>query len=109
MQEEATNDDSVALEPCSIANSIIEADLKIAVEQQTITELRIMEIRGGFYVTLKFKWSGNKIWYLSTRRDRATPRVFISLTRLNDFLRDSVPTGEVLLLRNQAMPPPGDA
>lgn len=79
----------------SITENIIEA----AQKQKFITDLAINEIEGGFYITVKFTWSGEKKWYLTTRRDRDCPRIFKSLSRLNEYLKEKVYTNELKIVR----------
>lgn len=93
--------------PCSPANSILEGDLELAVQQQTLTRLTIAETADGYYIVAKLKWAGNKDCYLTTRRERDQPRLFKDLKRLNDHLRIAYPTDRVEILRNQQLPPQG--
>lgn len=94
--------------PCSPANSILEGDLELAVQQQTLKKLTIAETPDGFYVVAQLKWAGNKEWYLTTRRERDQPRLFKDLKRLNDHLKADYPTDSVEILRNQELPPQGE-
>lgn len=94
--------------PCSPANSILEGDLELAVQQQTLKKLTIAETPDGFYVVAQLKWAGNKEWYLTTRRERDQPRLFKDLKRLNDHLKMAYPTDSVEILRNQQLPPQGE-
>lgn len=94
--------------PCSPANSILEGDLELAVQQQTLKKLTIAETPDGFYVVAQLKWAGNKEWYLTTRREREQPRLFKDLKRLNDHLKTAYPTDSVEILRNQQLPPQGE-
>lgn len=96
-----TND----LPPCGPANSLLESDLELAIQQQTLLKLTISETDAGFYVVVHLKWDEQKKWYLTTRRDRHTPRVFKDLNRLNENLKEFFPTEHVELLRNQKLPP----
>lgn len=97
------------LTPCGPSNSVLEGDLELAVQQQTLTKLSIAETSEGFYVVARLRWADDKDWYLTTRRERTRPRLFKDLSRLNDFLRESYPTEAVELLRNQPLPEPGDS
>jgi hypothetical protein len=99
----------MTLTPCSPANSVLEGDLELAVQQDTLTKLSIAETPDGFFVIARLRWADNKDWYLTTRRERTRPRLFKDLNRLNDFLRESYPTDSVELLRNQQLPQPGEA
>ncbi len=91
--------------PCSPANTILEGDLELAVQQQTLKILTIAETSDGFYVVAQLKWAANKEWYVTTRRHREQPRIFKDLTRLNELLRTAYPTDSVDILRNQQLPP----
>jgi uncharacterized protein with von Willebrand factor type A (vWA) domain len=95
--------------PCSPANSILEGDLELAVQQQTLKKLVVAETPEGFYVVAQLKWAGNKEWYLTTRRERTKPRLFKDLKRLNDQLKAAYPTDSVEILRNQVVPEQGKA
>lgn len=94
--------------PCSPANSILEGDLELAVQQQTLKKLVVAETPEGFYVVAQLKWAGNKEWYLTTRRERTKPRLFKDLKRLNDHLKEAYPTDSVEILRNQEVPEQGE-
>lgn len=98
------------LSACSPENSILEGDLELAVLQETIDQIQVMETPVGFYVVVLLKWAEGKQWYLTTRRDRHTPKVFKDLKRLNDHLRELYPTDSFVLFRNMELPPqPQDA
>ena len=86
---------------CSPANSVLEGDLEIAVQKQTLKKLVIAETPEGFYVIVQFKWAGHKEWYLTTRRERNKPRLFKDLKRLNTHLKVFYPTDSVEIIRNQ--------
>lgn len=90
--------------PCSSENSILEGDLELAVLQKTLEKLKIMETPEGFFVVVNLKWAKGKDWYLTTRRERNTPKLFKDLKRLNDHLREAYPTEVVELYRNQQVP-----
>lgn len=92
--------------PCSPANSVLEGDLELAVQQQTLKKIQVAETPEGFYVIAQLKWAGNKEWYLTTRRKRTKPRLFKDLRRLNDLLREAYPTDTIEILRNQTIPEP---
>ena len=91
--------------PCSLANSILESDLEISVQQQTLEKFKVMETPEGFYVIAQFLWAEGKEWYLTTRRKRTEPRIFKDLKRLNDHLKETYPTDGFELFRNQRLPP----
>jgi hypothetical protein len=90
--------------PCSPANSILESDLELSVQQQTLDKMKVMETPEGFYVTVKLLWAADKEWYLTTRRNRSEPRVFKDLRRLNDHLKAAYPSDGFELIRNQELP-----
>lgn len=94
--------------PCSPANSILEGDLELATQQQTLKKLAVAETPDGFYIIAQFKWAGNKEWYLTTRRKRNKPKLFKDLKRLNNHLRVAYPTDRVEILRDQKVPEKGE-
>lgn len=79
--------------------AITENVIETSHQQGFITELIIYEVDGGFYITVKLTWSGDKVWYLTTRREKDTPRIFKSLNTLNDYLREKVYTKELKIVR----------
>lgn len=79
--------------------SIVETVIENSHKHNYVYDLSIHEIDEGFYITVRLTWSGSKIWYLTTRRDRYTPRIFKSLSRLNDYLKEKLYTHEVKLIR----------
>jgi len=112
--------------PCSPANSVLEGDLQLAVKHKIIERITVVEIDGGFSVVIEFAgtpdtikqhrqasvpdWfhilvqllaSPGKQWYLTTRRNRNSPRVFKDLSRLNDYLRQTCPDNGFTLVRIQ--------
>ncbi|ERZ09682.1 TPA: hypothetical protein ACV5IO_005621 [Pseudomonas aeruginosa] len=124
-----TNRTHMKRQPCSPSNSILEGDLELAAQHQIIEKLKVMETPIGFYVIAQFsdkshilekhKGSGlpewfyivaqmlsepGKEWYLTTRRDRTSPKVFKDLKRLNDHLKEAYPTESFELVRNQEVP-----
>ncbi|RMP06152.1 hypothetical protein ALQ30_200603 [Pseudomonas syringae pv. persicae] len=117
--------------PCSPANSILEVDLELAATHGIIRKLSIMETPVGFYVSVQFfdkkyvldryryqfsaflEWplvvqqllsEPGKEWYLTTRRDRESPKIFKDLNRLNDHLKEFYPTDSFELFRNSEVP-----
>jgi len=87
--------------PCSPANSVLEGDLQLAVKHQIIKSLTVVEVPAGFSVVIEFSgkpdtlkqhrqaglpdWfhilvqllaTPGKQWYLTTRRNRTSPRIF---------------------------------
>ena len=105
-----TSNDSASMNriPCSPANSILEGDLEIAVQQQALDKITVAETTDGFYVIVQFKWAKNKQWYLTTRRERMKPRLFKDLIRMNRHLKEICPTQNIEILRNQQMPGQGE-
>ena len=102
----ASNDrTNIIRTPCSPANSILESDLDLAMQQETLIKLMVAETPEGFYVLAQFKWSGSKKWYLTTRRERTRPRIFKDFNRLNDLLKTAYPTDSIEIFRNQNSPP----
>ncbi len=93
------------LPACSPENSILEGDLELAVLQKTIDQLQIMETQVGFYVVVLLRWAEGKQWYLTTRRDRHTPKIFKDLKRLNNHLKEMYSTDSFVLFRNMKLPP----
>ncbi|WP_108610809.1 hypothetical protein [Aminobacter sp. MSH1] len=123
------SDTNMARPLCNARNSVLETELELAAKLELIATLAINETPLGYYVTAMFAKSPkaqrkvheiglknaaqtidelvsdeNKIWYLTTRRERNSPRLHKHLGRLNDFMRERYPTDIVLLLRNQAWP-----
>jgi hypothetical protein len=117
---------------CGPSNSVLETDLELAAQLGLIESLAINETEHGYYVTVTFGNASkaikkihdiglrnaaqtienlvsdeSKVWYLTTRRERASPRLHKHLGRLNEFLRDKYPTDEVTLMRNQIWPGKG--
>lgn len=117
---------------CGPTNSVLETDLELAAQLGLIESLAINETEHGYYVTVTFGNASkaikkiheiglrnaaqtvehlvsdeSKVWYLTTRRERASPRLHKHLGRLNDFLREKYPTDEVVLMRNQTWPGKG--
>lgn len=80
--------------------SISEVVLEESNKQGFIEELIINEFDLGFFVTAKLTWSGEKVWTLTTRREKDKARVFKDLTRLNEFLKEKINTKEVKIIRN---------
>lgn len=105
----SVNRENMKRPTCGPANSILEGDLELAVQQETLKKITIAETAEGFYVIAQLKWAGNKDWYLTTRRERTKPRLFKDLNRLNELLRDSYPTEMVELIRKQELPDPPEA
>lgn len=115
--------------PCTVSNSILEADLELGAKHNIIAELQVLETEHGFYVVANFadksrildrhkgkglpEWfyvlaqllsEPGKDWFLTTRRDRESPRLFKDLKRLNEFLIEKSPTSGFVLLRGQELP-----
>jgi len=79
--------------------SISEVVLEESNKQGFIKELIINEFEGGFFITAKLAWSGQKVWTLTTGREKDKARIFKDLTRLNDFLKEKIYTEEVKIIR----------
>lgn len=94
------------LQPCTTNNSLLSADLSNAAIQQTLEKISVMETPSGFYVIVQIKWSGSKDWYLSTRRNRKEPKVFMDLKRLNEYLLEICPSTGFELIRKMDLPSP---
>jgi hypothetical protein len=95
--DKMNNGSSLKIDPdFALTENVVEASHK----QNFITELVIHEVDDGFYITVKLAWSGDKIWYLTTRRDKDSPRIFKSLSRLNEYLKEKVYTKELKFIRS---------
>nr|BBE29087.1 hypothetical protein [uncultured bacterium] len=105
MTDTNENRANMTLPPCGPDNSILETDLERAVLLKAISKIKVMETPDGFYVVVGLKASQGSEWYLTTRRERYTPKLFKDLTRLNDHLRETYPTSKVELFRDQQLPP----
>lgn len=108
MTDTNENRANMILPPCGPDNSILETDLETAVLLKAISKIKVMETPDGFYVVVGLKASQGSEWYLTTRRERYTPKLFKDLTRLNDHLRETYPTSKVELFRDQQLPPRQD-
>lgn len=129
MAKQRFSDTNMARPLCNAHNSVLETDLELAAKLDVIATLAINETDLGYYVTATFAKSQKalrkvqeiglktaaqtidelisdetKVWYLTTRRERNSPRIHKHLGRLNDFMRERYPTDIVLLRRNQAWP-----
>ncbi|MEA5249888.1 hypothetical protein [Xanthomonas fragariae] len=116
-------------QPCSSSNSVLEGDLELAAQYNIIDQLKVLETDMGFYVVAIFAdkvkilevhknkglpdWfyilsqllaEPGKEWYLTTRRDRESPRLFKDLKRLNEYLQEKDPRDGFTLIRNQELP-----
>ena len=100
----------MTLPPCGRENSILEPELRLAATQDVITSLEILETPHDqaaactYFVTVQIQWSGEKVWYLTTRRDRDRPRRFRDLSVLVRLLRELTP--DTVTLRFSVEPPP---
>lgn len=79
--------------------SISELVLEESNKQGFIKEIMINEFDSVFFITAKLAWSGEKVWTLTTRREKDKARIFKDLTRLNEFLREKIYTEEVKIIR----------
>jgi hypothetical protein len=99
-------------------NSILEADLKRAGQQEIVSEIKVWEITDGYYVTTKIelgaKWrmegdfyiddsTGQtpEEWFVTTRRNRKSPRIYKDLNRLNKCLKEMCLEIDFSLIRNK--------
>ncbi|MCU7800872.1 MAG: hypothetical protein KZQ70_12190 [gamma proteobacterium symbiont of Lucinoma myriamae] len=41
--------------PCTVANSILETDLNVALQQNKLDKIKIMETEEGFYIIVRLK------------------------------------------------------
>ncbi|WP_432355599.1 hypothetical protein RMR16_026710 (plasmid) [Agrobacterium sp. rho-13.3] len=129
MAKQRFPDTNMARPPCNSQNSVLETELERLAKLGLVATLAINETQLGYYVTATFARSPkalkmvqemgltseaetinklisdeNKVWYLTTRRERNSPRVHKHLGRLNDFMRERYPTDIVLLMRDQEWP-----
>ena len=95
--------DAIILPPCSPANSFLDSELQLYVQQQTLKSLKVLEAPEGFYVAAQFVWSKDKTWYLTTLRDRFQPKVYKDLRRLNGILKRAG-VNSFDFLHNQSLP-----
>jgi len=58
-----------------------------------------------YFVTARMHWSGDKVWYLTTRRHRTRPKLFRQLASLLELLRDITPD-PLTLRRDVELPTP---
>lgn len=94
---------SITLPPCGKLNSFLDTDLQLYLQQQTLSRLRVMETDVGFYVVAEFVWSKDKIWYLTTLRNRTQPKIYKDLRRLNGVLKKAG-VQNFDFLHNQSLP-----
>ena len=99
--------------PCGLANSLLEPEFRDAAMQGVIAHLEILETPHDgatsrvYFVAARMQWSGEKLWYLTTRRDRDTPRKFRDISALLRLLRDIAP-GAATLRFGVRLPPATD-
>ena len=79
--------------------NILEAELEVAAEQGTVSDIEINETAEGYYVVAKVGNRKPAGRYLSTRREPETPRVFHHLERLYSLLREIGFHGDISLRR----------
>ena len=117
------------LPPCAENNSVLERELKLAHTANIIEAISARETPEGFFITITMnaaatipkeyqkegvpEWmyilaqlvaEPGKLWYLTTRRERNTPKQFRDLTRLNDYLKRVSPSMDYAVHRGQRMP-----
>ena len=81
--------------PCSEGTSILEHDLHDYALHNKVDSIYVVETPDGFYVIAKIRsMSRNgavREWYLCTRRERTSPKLFSRLERLNERLKELCP------------------
>jgi len=91
---------SKSLPICELVNSVILPELRDAAAKGVIADVEILETqiagRGAnkapsYFVAVRMHWSGDKTWYLTTRRHRSHPKLFRQLSVLLELLRDIAP------------------
>ena len=88
---------------CAVSPSeqgIFESKLLVAATHQALMPLIVKDTPQGFMVVAKLNWAKDTDWFLTTRRNRNSPRFFKSLDRLNEHLRTIAPTVPVQILRH---------
>ena len=78
---------------------MLESELRRAVQHQTLRRVTIIETEEGYYVQVTLNWKKEEQWFLTTRRNRNSPRFCKSLDRLNEHVRTIAPTIAMHLLR----------
>lgn len=72
-----------------------------------LNKLFVHETPVGFYLCAELSWKPSRLWYLTTKLDRYTPRIFKDLHRLHEFI-DSLGHNldEYVIRRHQELPKP---
>jgi len=77
---------------CSEENSLTERLVRMFGKQNAINKIVITELDDdSYYVSLYLKLEPQKRWYLTKERLRTTPRIFVKLSTLSDFLKEICP------------------
>lgn len=93
----------ITLPTCEKSNSFLDTDLQLYLQQQTLSRLKVMETEVGFYVIAQFVWSKDKIWYLTTLKNRTQPKIYKDLRRLHGVLKKAG-VQSFDFLHNQSLP-----
>lgn len=98
---------SLSLPVCELSNSVLESELREAAIQDVIASVEILEamtdVAPSYFVAVQMHWSGKKVWYLTTRRDRTRPRLFRQVSVVLELLR-SVSSASITLRLNNELP-----
>lgn len=78
-------------------NTITEVELVRQVKLGAVTEMIIEQTQAGFAIIVRLKWHSEPV-ALRTRRDETDARLFKSLERLVDLIRDRFPAIEQVSL-----------
>lgn len=92
------------LSPCTENNSLLEGDLLIARQRETINQIEVLETGKGLCIALELKWEPGKTWYITTRRNREEPKYYADLTRLSKLLNELAPGLDFRVRREQTIP-----
>ena len=80
---------------CAEGTSILEHDLHDCALHNKVESIYVMETLGGFFVVARIRTMGRngtvQWWYLCTRRERNSPKLFSRLERLNERLKELCP------------------
>jgi len=88
-------------------DSVPERVLKDSAMKNTLIKLKVMETdEGHYYVIAKFIWSKDE-FFIRSRRNKKSPKIFKNLQRLNSHLKKEIsPDVGFELLRHQTLPEP---
>lgn len=76
--------------PWNPENAITEPDLELAAKKDAVKKFYITQSTEGFYVTLRLNWRDDDL-HLATRRERDRPKMFKSIGRLIEHIRQKCP------------------